>query len=124
MAKKDKTAKLPKKVGGVKVPKQLRKTARTAIELAQNPLAREIVSAAVVAGVAALAKGKTGKAVKAASAAAPETADKLADLGSLISQSVAAFVNGFGKGADLMSSNSTPKPKDAPQTEDGPKRKA
>lgn len=121
MAKKDK-AKLPKKVGGVKVPKQLRKTARTAIELAQNPLAREIVSAAVVAGVAALAKGRTGKMGKAASAAAPEAADTLADLGSLISQSVDAFVNGFGKGADLMA-NSAPKPKAAPKSNDEPTRK-
>lgn len=103
MAKKDKTPKLPKKVGGVKVPKQLRKSAKAAIEIAQNPLAREIVSAAVVAGAAALARGKTGKA-RTDAAAVP--ADKLTDLGSLIAQGMAAFVSGFDKGAEMMSEKS------------------
>ena len=119
MAKKDKAPKLPKKVGGVKVPKQLRKTARTAIEIAQNPLAREIVSAAVVASAAALAKGKTAKAASAAEKPAEQAADKIADLGSLIAQGVAAFVSGFDKGAEMMADKnpsrakpgSTPKPK-------------
>jgi len=111
MAKKDKAPKLPKKVGGVKVPKQLRKTAKTAIEIAQNPLAREIVSAAVVAGAAALAKSKTAKAAPAAEKPAEQAADKMADLGSLIAQGVAAFVSGFDKGAGMMSENIPPKAK-------------
>ena len=119
MAKKEKAPKLPKKVGGVKVPKQLRKTAKTAIEIAQNPLAREIVSAAVVAGAAALAKGKTAKAGSSDAKPAGQAADKITDLGSLIAQGVAAFVSGFDKGAEMMSENippkakpgSTPKPK-------------
>ena len=113
MAKKDKAPKLPKKVGGVKVPKQLRKTAKTAIEIAQNPLAREIVSAAVVAGAAALAKGKTGKAAPGADKPTEQTADKMADLGSLIAQGVAAFVSGFDKGAEMMSENIPPRAKPA-----------
>jgi len=111
MAKKDKGPKLPKKVGGVKVPKQLRKTAKTAIEIAQNPLAREIVSAAVVAGAAALAKGKTRKAPVGADKPADQPADKITDLGSLIAQGVAAFVSGFDKGAEMVSENIPPKGK-------------
>lgn len=111
MAKKDKAPKLPKKVGGVKVPKQLRKTAKAAIEIAQNPLAREIVSAAVVAGAAALAKSKTVKTAGTAEKPAEQAADKMADLGSLIAQGVAAFVSGFDRGAEMMSENVPPKTK-------------
>ena len=111
MAKKDKAPKLPKKVGGVKVPKQLRKTAKTAIEIAQNPLAREIVSAAVVAGAAALAKGRTTKTAAGADKPGARPADKITDLGSLIAQGVAAFVSGFDKGAGIVSENIPPKAK-------------
>lgn len=110
MAKKDKTPKLPKKVGGVKVPKELRKTAKAAIEIAQNPVARELVSAAVVAGAAALAKGKAARTEHPGETPAQQT-----DIGSLIAQSVAAFVSGFDKGAEMMSENLAPKPKDAPK---------
>jgi hypothetical protein len=89
MAKKDKMPKLPKKVGGVKLPKDVRRTAKSALKLAQNPIAREIVSAVLVAGAAALTK----KAAKGA----PEAKNKAADIGSLIAQGVAAFVSGMGK---------------------------
>jgi hypothetical protein len=107
MAKKDKPPKLPKKVGGVKVPKQLRKTAKGALEIAQNPVARELVSAALVAGAAALTQRKAGKAARGpAEPAATET-----DIGSLIAQSVAAFVSGFDKGAEMMAENIPPKAK-------------
>jgi len=105
MAKKDKTPKLPKKVGGMKVPKQLRKTAKDALEIAQNPIARELVSAALVAGAAALTKRKVDKpASSAADVPGQET-----DLGSLIAQSVAAFVSGFDKGAEMVAENIAPK---------------
>ena len=110
MAKKDKPPKLPKKVGGVKVPKQLRKTAKNALEIAQNPVARELVSAALVAGAAALTK-------KAAKPANPAEPAQDTDLGSLIRESVAAFVSGFDKGAEMMADNIAPKaqPKDEPK---------
>jgi len=108
MAKKDKAPKLPKKVGGVKVPKQLRKTAKSALEIAQNPIARELVSAAVVAGAAALAQRKVGK---VPGAATPEPPAQETDIGSLIAQSVAAFVSGFDKGAEMMAENIAPRAK-------------
>jgi hypothetical protein len=115
MAKKDKSPKLPKKVGGVKVPKQLRKSAKSALEIAQNPIARELVSAALVAGAAALTKRKVDKVAPAsAEPAAHET-----DIGSLIAQSVAAFVTGFDKGAEMMAENIAPKAK--PKSDPGPK---
>jgi hypothetical protein len=107
--KKDKAPKLPKKVGGVKLPKELRKSAKAAIEIAQNPVARELVSAAVAAGAAALAKGKLAK------AAATESEPQQTDIGSLIAQSVAAFVTGFDKGAEMMNENLAPKPKAEPK---------
>ena len=90
MAKKDKKPKLPKKVGGVKLPKDLRKTAKTAIELAQNPLAREVMSAALVAGAAALAKRSAAK-------PAPKGESKAGEIGSLLAQGVMALVSGLGK---------------------------
>jgi len=104
MAKKDKAPKLPKKVGGVKVPKQLRKTAKSALEIAQNPIARELVSAAVVAGAAALAKRKVAPPPAPAAEPAQHT-----DIGALIAQSVAAFVSGFDKGAEMMAEKMEPK---------------
>ena len=116
MAKKDKTPKLPKKVGGVKVPKQLRKTAKEALEIAQNPIARELISAALVAGAAALTKRKVEKPV--GSSAEPAARDT--DIGSLIRDSVAAFVSGFDKGAEMMADNISSR-SDKPKGEPKPK---
>jgi len=104
MAKKDKS-KLPKKVGGVKLPKDLRRTATSAFKLAQNPIAREVMSAALVAGAAALAKRK----VKDESA--PGTAGKPAneldnliaqgkDVGNILAQGVTAFFTALTKPAE------------------------
>jgi len=116
MAKKDKSPKLPKKVGGMKVPKQLRKTAKDALEIAQNPVARELISAALVAGAAALTKRKVEKPANASA----EPAAQDTDIGSLIRDSVAAFVSGFDKGAEMMSGNIAPKA-DKPKVEPKPK---
>lgn len=93
MAKKDKKPKLPKEIGGVKLPKDLRKTAKSALKLAQNPIAREVISAALVAGAAALAKHKGGQ-------SAPEPKSKGTDIGALLAQGVAAFVGGLTRPAE------------------------
>jgi hypothetical protein len=100
MAKKDKTAKLPKKLGGVKVPKKLRKSANSALELAQNPIAREVVSAALVAGATALARRRTEK---VAPPPQPDAASKVTEIGNIIAQGVAAFVSGLAKPAEKKS---------------------
>ena len=105
MAKKDKTSKLPKKVAGVKVPKDLRKSAKSALKLAQNPIAREVISAALVAGAAALTKQRSEK-------AAPEPKGKTnPDIGTMIAQGVAAFISGLGKPIEKKSES--PKPEAA-----------
>jgi hypothetical protein len=50
---KDKKKKIPKKIAGVKVPKDLRKSAGKLTKLAKDPVVREIALAAVAAGLAA-----------------------------------------------------------------------
>ena len=105
MAKKDKTPKLPKKVGGVKLPKQLRKSAGVVADIAQNPIAREVVSAALVAGAAALAKRKITDKNAAAEAKKPnsELSTLIAqgqEIGNMISQGISAFVSALLKPSD------------------------
>lgn len=123
MAKKDKKAKAPKTVGEVKVPKAWRKSAKAALELAQNPLAREVLSAALVAGAAALAKRKTEK-----GASSPAKASvKSTELGNLIAQGVTALVAGLAspplkKSADEGSAPHTQTPAGKPQSAHEPKR--
>lgn len=49
---KDKKNKIPKKIAGVKVPKELRKSGEKLTKLAKDPVVREIALAAVAAGLA------------------------------------------------------------------------
>lgn len=53
MGKKSGKKKLPKKIAGVKVPKDVRKAGNRLVRLAETPLAREIALAALAAGLAA-----------------------------------------------------------------------
>jgi hypothetical protein len=105
MAKKVKTPKLPKKVGGVKLSKQLRKSAGVVADIAQNPIAREVVSAALVAGAAALARRKITDKNAAAEAKKPnsELSALIAqgqEIGNMITQGLNSFVNALLKPAD------------------------
>ena len=75
-----------------------------------------LISAALVAGAAALTKRKVEQ--TAESPAEPAARDT--DIGSLIRDSVAAFVSGFDKGAEMMAENIAPK-SDKPKTEPKPK---
>src|SRR5688500_16600636 len=75
MAKGDKKAKkskdkvkLPKRIGGVKVPKAVRQAGKTALKLAEQPVVSETVAAALLAAAAALRDPPATK--RAASAAA------------------------------------------------------
>lgn len=47
-----KTAKLPKRIGGVKLPKDLRKSANLLLETASNPVGRELLVSGAMAMVA------------------------------------------------------------------------
>src|SRR6187402_3765145 len=104
MAKKDKKAKLPKAVGGVKLPKQLRKSASVVAEIAQNPVAREVVSAALVAGASALARSKAKGKPAATDAKKPGEFGALIaqgqEIGSMITQGINAFLDALLKPAD------------------------
>lgn len=120
MAKKDKTAKLPKKVGGVKLSKQLRKSAGVMAEIAQSPVAREVVSAALVAGASALARRKANTAAPDAKKPVGGDLDALIsqgkEVGSLITQGINAFVsallkpaqNGSATGSEVAGAAGTP----------------
>ncbi|WP_116090307.1 hypothetical protein [Sphingomonas crusticola] len=113
MAKKDKAARLPKKVGGVKLPKQFRKSAGVVAELAQNPIAREVVSAALVAGAAALAKRRISGTPASANARKPGgELDSLVaqgkDIGNMFAQGVSAFFGELLKPAEKAPAPSDP----------------
>ena len=59
MAKKSKKSKIPKKVGGVKVPKEVRKAGDKALKLAaEHPVISDIVAAGLLAAAAALTGDK------------------------------------------------------------------
>jgi hypothetical protein len=53
--------KLPKEIGGVKVPKKLRKIGNKAVKLAKEPVVSEVVAGALLAAAAALREGGGGK---------------------------------------------------------------
>jgi hypothetical protein len=123
VAKKDKAARLPKKVGGVKLSKQFRKSAGVVAELAQNPIAREVVSAALVAGASALAKRRVKGAGGQPGARKPggELDSLLAqgkEVGNMFAQGVSAFLGELLKPADKTEAT-TPKP--APARRPAPK---
>ena len=107
MAKKDKATKLPKKVGGVKLPKQLRKSAGVVADFAQNPIAREVVSAALVAGATALARRKTkATASPAGTSKVSGELDSLVtqgkEVGNIVAQGINAFFGALLKPAEKM----------------------
>lgn len=55
MAKKSKKPKIPKKIGGVKIPKQARKAGNKALKLAvEHPVISDVVAAGLLAAAAAL----------------------------------------------------------------------
>lgn len=74
---KDKTRKnkIPKKVAGVKVPKQLRKAGKQAMKVVKDPVLSEVVAAALLSAAAALKETKDPKVVPAAAGAASDAAE-------------------------------------------------
>ena len=72
--KKNKGSKLPKKIAGVKVPKQLRDAGGMLAKLARDPAAREVALAALTAALAA--RKETRKVARATLAETGEVAGK------------------------------------------------
>lgn len=76
MAKDEKKkGKLPKEVGGIKVPKKLRKAGNKAMKLAKDPVVSEVVAAALLSAAAALRETKDPKVVPAAADAAGDAVE-------------------------------------------------
>lgn len=53
--------KIPKRIGGVKIPKQVRKKARKAVKMAESPVVREFAAAALGAAAQAKANKATAR---------------------------------------------------------------
>lgn len=124
MAKKSKSKsklKLPKEVAGVKVPKGLRKQAKSLLEIIDSPAGRELAAAgltlAATSLVAKASDSKTKGAVKtlAREAVARRKAGQgdAADLGAILSAAVAEgarrFLQGFEEGKSDRESEVSPK---------------
>jgi hypothetical protein len=80
-----KSKKLPKKIAGVKVPKELRKAGSRLAKLAEQPVAREIALAALAAGLAARKDAR-----KAAKKAAAQTSGEIAEGAGWVSAALGA----------------------------------
>ena len=77
-ASKDKSAKMPKKIGGTKVPKEVRSAGDMLASLVTSPIARELVADALIAVAGVLAGNKkTREAVAGAGAEAASGAKEL-----------------------------------------------
>lgn len=63
--KKDKAGKLPKRIGGVKVPKELRKSGAKMVDALSHPLLADVAAAALLAAAAALRDDETLRATAA-----------------------------------------------------------
>ncbi|MGY4398609.1 hypothetical protein ACVWZA_003817 [Sphingomonas sp. UYAg733] len=73
-----KAAKLPKRIAGIKVPRELRKSGAALLEKANSPIGREVIAAGITAIVAAAARSQAGRKV---TAKATETASNAAQTG-------------------------------------------
>ena len=76
------TAKLPKRIAGVKVPKKLREPGGKLLEAVRHPLVMDIAAAALMAAAAALRDGK-GKGAAPPAGARPAEA-RTPDLGAIL----------------------------------------
>ena len=95
MAKKAKKAKLPKKVGGVKIPKELRSAAAA---IAAHPVISDIVAAGLIAAAAALTDQKgVAKAAKATGEGAQDAATAGARKASKAKRVVTAAAGAMGQ---------------------------
>ena len=94
--------KIPKQIAGVKIPKTLRDSGKAAMKLAQNPVARELLSAGLVAAAAAVAANSRAR--KAAIDGGRDAADAVTGAATTASSSAAmigaALVDAAGTAAE------------------------
>ena len=84
---KSKKTKIPKTIAGVTIPKTLRDSGKAAVKLAQNPVARELLTAGLAAAATAIAAN--GRARKAATDAGRAAADATGEAASTAGDSAA-----------------------------------
>jgi hypothetical protein len=91
---KAKNSKIPKRIAGVKVPKELRNAADLALQLSRHPVVADIIAAGLLAAAAAL---KDSDAVKDAAKAAGDEADALRRSGGRAKRVVKAAAGAMGR---------------------------
>ncbi|HZY21544.1 MAG TPA: hypothetical protein VFE80_03995, partial [Beijerinckiaceae bacterium] len=90
-ASKGKSAKMPKKIGGTKVPKEVRSAGDMLASLVTSPMARELVADALIAVAGVLAGNK------AVAGAGAEAASGAKDIGQTATGAVAEVVAGAAR---------------------------
>ena len=112
MAKDKKKLKVPKRIAGVKVPKEIRKPVNKALKLADDPQARGLAIAALTAAAGALtAKTDGDEARRALRPGEPGTGDRAGTLADVV---IAAALDGARRLLDGLEASATPAP-DAPE---------
>ena len=96
-------AKLPKRIAGVKVPKELRAGGGKVAELLRNPVVMDVAAAALLAAAAGLREGRSKPGTEGAGAKSPAS-----DLGALLALKA---VEGVRKLAANSNGGGTPGPK-------------
>ena len=94
-ASKGKSAKMPKKIGGTKVPKEVRSAGDMLASLVTSPMARELVADALIAVAGVLAGNK--KTHDAVAGAGAEAASGAKDIGQTATGAVAEVVAGAAR---------------------------
>ena len=113
MAKDKKPLKVPKRIAGVKVPKEIRKPVNKALKLAEDPQARGLAIAALTAAATALtAKAGEGTTQSARRPGEPGTDDRAGRLADVV---IAAALDGARRLLDGLES-SAPAPATATAT--------
>jgi hypothetical protein len=101
--KKNSAAKLPKRIAGVKVPKELRAPGGKLMEAVRNPLVMDLAAAALLAAAAGLREGK-GARTGGAPAGGDGARGGKSDLGAIIAataiEGVRKLAAGAGKGGN------------------------
>lgn len=97
-AQKADSAKLPKRIAGVKVPKELRAPGGKIVEALRNPLLMDVAAAALVAAAAGLRESKARRPGGGAPKPGAELGALLADKAIEGVRKLAAGANGGGRG--------------------------
>lgn len=102
MAKsKSKKSKIPKQIGGIKIPKELRDATERLAKWAESPLARQMMAAGLTAAAAALSETRTAqRAAKAAGDGATKAAASATKRASRVRTVVTAAASAMGR--DLL----------------------